>query len=299
MECYRKFVALSKAQRIKLSGKNIEESESGVATEEPICANVTPRITRKDVKSNPSVSNTGIFPLACLFCNQKRKKVQGTEQRLIKVETKDFEQQVRHYVDLLDDETMLAKISNIDFVAKEVKYHACCRIKYQTRAEIRMREEVKKAGKTSVKAKSIWHIQRESHAQSFEALTSFVDRSIFEANEVLLLTDINNHYQYLLKEFGGTEYEDSRSTAQKLEEKLRSHYGGKIGIVNGHTRKGNIVFSATMSVEEALRRQDNRAADLKAKIRDTALALRAEINKARKTPLPNSLNLSDLEKGRG
>ena len=81
MECYRKFAALSKAQHIKLSQNNVEESESHIVNEETRCAKVTPRVTTKDAKSNHSVSNTGIFPLVCLFWNQKIKKV----QRLIKV----------------------------------------------------------------------------------------------------------------------------------------------------------------------------------------------------------------------
>ena len=40
------------------------------------------------------------------------------------------------YAMVLDDDKMLEKIAGIDFLAKEVCYHAICRTQYQSRAEI-------------------------------------------------------------------------------------------------------------------------------------------------------------------
>ena len=76
-----------------------------------------------------------MFPKVCLFCNKERKKIKGKEQKLTDVETAIFEANIRKYANWKEDNIMLAKISQIDFAAKEVKYHGWCRAKYQTEAE--------------------------------------------------------------------------------------------------------------------------------------------------------------------
>ena len=40
----------------------------------------------------------------------------------------------------MDDGKPLAKVSGIDLTAKEAKYHACCRVKYQVQAEAKIKE---------------------------------------------------------------------------------------------------------------------------------------------------------------
>ena len=89
---------------------------------------------------------------------------------------------------------------------------------------------------------------------------------------MLLLSD--NYYLHLLREYGGEKFQSAYSTAQKLENKLKASYGDRICILSGNTKSGNIVYSASSSIEEAIRRQDTRASDLKIKVRDVALALR-------------------------
>ena len=75
------------------------------------------------------------FTALCLFCNKERKKIKEKEQKVINVETVIFEENIRKYANWKEDNIMLAKISQIDFAAKEVKYHGWCRAKYQTEAE--------------------------------------------------------------------------------------------------------------------------------------------------------------------
>ena len=41
---------------------------------------------------------------------------------------------IKKCVSWLDEEEMLRKISNIDFIAKEIRYHGFCKIEFQTRA---------------------------------------------------------------------------------------------------------------------------------------------------------------------
>ena len=95
----------------------------------------TYRITRSDFTSPATSSRTGIFPKVCLFCNKERNQIKGKEQKLTNIETAIFEENIRKYANWKEDNIILAKISQIDFVAREVKYYRWCRAKCQTEAE--------------------------------------------------------------------------------------------------------------------------------------------------------------------
>ena len=77
------------------------------------------------------------------------------------------------------------------------------------------------------------------------------------------------------------------------------HYGDEICIISGSTfTKNNIVLSASLSNDEAVKKQDIKGNGIKAKICDVALILLEEINKAEKGQLPNNLKIqkSEVEK---
>ena len=107
IECYRKFIALSKAQQDKI----VAIIEEGKEAEE---RKVT-RVTRSDLASSISNKRTGVFLAFCLFCGKSRKKHNGIEQPLINVETANFEENIRRYVEAKLDEEMLIKISSSNF----------------------------------------------------------------------------------------------------------------------------------------------------------------------------------------
>ena len=189
---------------------------------------------------------------------------------------------MRKYIEWMEDSKLLARVTRVNFSAKEVRYHAYCRIKYQTEAEGKVNQKRRLAGKDipTEESNNIWHKSREIHKKSFEALVSCLEEIILEKKEVLLLTGINAFYHHLLTEFRGEESDTVGSTAQKLEEKLLKHYGDKICTISGSTfMKGNIVLSASLSVDEAVKKLEVKGNDLKAKIRDVALILREDINK--------------------
>ena len=94
----------------------------------------------------------------CLFCNKERKKIKGQEKKLTNVETVIFEGNIRKYANWKEDNIMLAKISQIDLAAKEVKYHGWCRAKYQAEAEsIFQRKNSKTENDTSSRHSEIYY----------------------------------------------------------------------------------------------------------------------------------------------
>ena len=105
----------------------------------------------------------------------------------------------------MEDSKLLARVNGVNFSAKEVKYHAYCRIKYQTETEGKVNQKRCLAGKDipTEESTSVWHKSREIYKKSFEALVSYFEGIVFEKKEVLLLPDINTFYHHLLTEFRG------------------------------------------------------------------------------------------------
>ena len=52
-----------------------------------------------------------------------------------------------------------------------------------------------------------------------------------------------------------------------------------------------------MSLDEAVQKLDIKGDDMKTKVRDIALLLREEINRAERFPLPNNLKIEDIKRG--
>ena len=93
-----------------------------------------------------------------------------------------------------------------------------------------------------------------------------------------------------------TDLKHVTSSAQKLEAKILKCYPEKIKIEKGKTRRGNIVFSSSLSTEEACRNQYSKVTSDDMQIRDVAFKLRQEIMNASSIKLPEHLKVEDIFK---
>ena len=113
------------------------------------------------------------------FLKQILKNIKGKEQKLTDVETAIFEANIRKYGNWKEDNIMQAKISQIDLAAIEVKYHGWCRAKYQAEVESIFQSKNRKtpndASSTHSEIYYQWHIEREVHHESFNALRNFIE----------------------------------------------------------------------------------------------------------------------------
>ena len=80
--CCRRFIALSQQQREKIGERWGSGSQNKTV------------LTRSGITSPKSHSNAAIFPKICLFCSSALKKVNGKKQKLINVETSEFQEKV-------------------------------------------------------------------------------------------------------------------------------------------------------------------------------------------------------------
>ena len=115
----------------------------------------------------------------CLFCNKQGIKIKGKEEKLTKVEAVIIEENIGKYANQKGDNIMLAKVSQIYFPAKEVKFHRWCCSKYQVEAEsIFQRKNSKTPNNASSTFSEIyykWHKKREYHSEAFDTLCNFID----------------------------------------------------------------------------------------------------------------------------
>ena len=90
------------------------------------------------------------------------------------------------YTRWLDNNELLLRLGNSDFVAKEVMYHAVCRVNYRNKAGgiyMAMKEKLgKKAeGKPSREnANSMWDKSRDLHCKPFKGICSYIENIIID-----------------------------------------------------------------------------------------------------------------------
>ena len=158
-ECYRKFTALGR----NVPPKNNDFELKSVHTR-----------SKSTLASGPS--STGIMPKICIFCTKKDKKHNGSKQKLVSMETGNFEGKIKNYAATLGDQALLSKLGSVNFVAKEIRYHGICRTKYQTAVEqVSKTSQNKKAAKRSI---NIWHRGREVHSVAFKSICWLVENQI-------------------------------------------------------------------------------------------------------------------------
>ena len=215
------------------------------------------------------------------------KKIKNVEQKLVSAETAQFAANIQEYAEMKEDENLLKQIRDQDFVAKGLRYHANCRSLYQSQA---------RAMSKNGNQPRTGYISREKevHREAFDSLISYIEQNVIEKREVHLLTDLNTYYTATVHEIGGEDFQHATPTAQKLDEKLTKHFGERIVVQKGKTKRGNIVHSSEMSKEEALAFKFDKLMDIKMKIRDAALVLREAIMKAPQKQIPSSPTMQDI-----
>ena len=273
MECYRKFTAIGKNHVVPKKDSNASDSEK-------------PRkaATRSSTNNVQPESNSGVLPHVCIFCKGKHKKHNGKAEKLILVQTEDFVKKITKFATLLNDAAMLVTVTEIDFITKCPYYHGICRTKYQTEAEKLMKKDNKS---------SHWQKSRDAHSEAFAEVSSIVEDSILVKKEVALTADLANQYNSILDQ----GYQPV--STQDLERKLTKKFEGKIVIQGGKTRKGNLLFSNKMSIEEALKKESMLRHGIEKKLKDAALHLRNVVKEMESSSLLDlqTITINDIMNG--
>ena len=204
--CYSKFTAVPKTQ----THQNIRSRrESG------------DKLLRSDVESTVAGAS-GLFKEVCIFCKQKTKSKGSTGvERLGSSEALDAEERIKEAACILEDHGMMTEIGDVDFVAKEVKYHHSCRKIYLNKAERIKQQSLNREEKKD----SEYHKLRSAHDRAFADIIGYTQEAVIDHERVELLTSLHEMYMVYLAEHGCC---DSNYNAQTLGSKLLKHFKGSL-----------------------------------------------------------------------
>lgn len=130
--------------------------------------------------------------------------------------------------------------SNLEFVAKEVRYHASCRNNFGNLAR------AKKANREK-EEQSDWALKKQIREKAFTAVTVFVHEFIIEKEEVYKTKNLADHHRMLLAEFGLEPNDIVPERDYLFLAKLSEHFEDKLIILKHPTKGvGKIAFSSTI-----------------------------------------------------
>ena len=102
------------------------------------------------------------------------------------------------------------------------------------------------------------------------------------------LKDASNNYVSILEDLDAENLVASY-TAQKLEEKLKLHFKGRIVIHKGkYKRGGSLIYNSNITLEKALKLADLQKSKLDQCIKDVALSMKAIIKNATHANFPST-----------
>lgn len=213
------------------------------------------RTLRSGTKSNTSTcinTRTGVFEKKCVFCDKTNKKTNYRKETLQLCATFSFQEGVWKDALAIQDSVLLRKIHNIDFIAKEVRYHNSCRTELSDKAKaINKKKENEK--------KQFYGRDKKIRKSAFDATITFVEEKIMKNEEVHRIADLSNQYLTWLVEFGFSDEKVESEAVRKhkyvLLDKLLTHFGDLLSSVK-HPKPfvGKILFKSTMTVQVAIRK---------------------------------------------
>ena len=165
---------------------------------------------------------------------------------MVNAETKKFEKKIKEYASIYcihKDNQMLARLGDVDFVAKEIDYHGICRGKYQTQSE-----QISKK-KPAMKTPSNWHKTRSLHDEAFKSVSRVIEEEIINKEETYIMNDLNDQYVVIFSDLSAEQDCSITSTTQPLETKIKQHFKNKVHI---QEKKNKTIFNSKVTVEEAL-----------------------------------------------
>ena len=221
-----------------------------------------------------SSSGVGIFPPKCLFCGHAKKSEGRYGKEILgNCETEEAAKTIYDAAVALNDHEMLAKISGIDLISKEAKYHHSCKRSY-----------LHKLPKEGALPKSI---QDTDHDNAFKLLCQHIRETLVEAEGAELLTSLHSRYMKNLRE-------NSTYAADTLKEKILKKFP-QLQQCKQSNKQGLIIYNAALTETTAVKRAtfDHHS------IVEAAFYLRGLVKDIQKNvmDLPDTLSADILSKG--
>ena len=224
---------------------------------------------------HPSTSSSGIFEHKCIFCNKVRKKISRDkpEELPTSVQYDHGQNSIQEAAKSLQDSDLLAKISGLVLIAKELKFHHSCRRNYIARAR-RFQDE----GAS---------IKPSAHEEAIEKIKDYVQKTLIDNLGAEKLTSLFERYTDIV----GTV--ETSYTAQKLSEKLLKDFPYLLKTCKRSNKEGVVVYNHLLESDDAYKR----AIFVVHSLKEAAFYLRKLILSSEITELPTPLTTKAIEIG--
>lgn len=233
-------------------------------------------------------SRLGLFPNECLYCDREWKNVGGTKEGLGCVETKEAADRIYESAKLLGG-PVLVKVSGIDLIAKEVKFHHSCR-KKAIAAASRLKSSEQKKSRPTVE-KQVPVVERQAIAE----IIDYVKLHVIQESRPERLMSIFDRYCLLCE----AAEEDPICRSEYLGEILKKHFQNEVEISTPSAKKlGAIVHHSRLDYKAIKVVYDFQASE-ECQLLKAALLLRKHLKNVERNPCSDPLDLESLTRGEG
>ena len=206
------------------------------------------------------------------------------KEGLCLVQTKNAENRIREAAKLLGDDEILAKISGIDLIAKELKFHHSCRCSNLSAAT-----RVKKTGQQSSS-------QQKPDKRAMTELIEYVKTNIILGSRPEYLVSTYERYCLFCEEY---EEESTISSARYLGELLKKQFPTDLTISSPVAKKsGSLVHNRRFDYR-SIKEVYNFKSSPEGQLVTSALLLRKHLKGVNKNPLSDPLDVDALVRGEG
>ncbi len=256
---------------------------SDVPSESP--AAKTSRIETRRYSVIPKSDQQGLLKGKCIFCGMSRKKRSGKEEPRTLISTIEGCNTLAERADSpkCKNERIKSLVrSGVDLIAKEAEYHRSCRATFLKETD---------ASDRPTTSTSTYH------SRAFVSLCSDIQRDVMENKRSILVSTLLEMYKQRFLNVGGRTEDVSSYASQNLLRKLREKFRDRIGIKLADQRRGNFIFSSTISETDA---KANLLKDAEYQQQDDKLIwaarhLRSQIMMLPKSRTPNPVTVQNLK----
>jgi hypothetical protein len=266
--CYNNFTNVSKI---------VKKLEAPQTNSEPLPSASEGKSRKSDRNISNKITTLTLLPQnECLFCSKGRKKGKLGEEGLTKCVSKNAELTIKQCAAEKQDFRLLGKVTDVDLIAKEARYHESCRKAY-VRSEERQHHQVS----VTLQTDDVIYggaEQRAAYDEAFQYICQHVTTSIIKGGCVERMTMLRERYLNYILEKTPQYYNENHKT-DKLKEKLIAFFGDKINFWRPNNRS-DLVYSSNISTGEAVQVAFEAATSESKVLEEAALILRRNIQQA-------------------
>ena len=275
-KCYSSFTAIPQSAKSMLSP---------VGPEKTLLRSDVPQASTSS-SSDCDKSSSGIFPKICFFCEKVvKRRPDGTREYLGSLQTKTARERIIEVAHVLKLPHLIVKLSGVNPIPKELKFHHSCRALYYTRAE-----RAKGFGLSTIKEEPV------EPKYPLQCTFTYVKENVIDKNRPERLSSIYEHYIDLCTEH---EVAPGVSKVQYLGNLLEKEFPSLLSFHSPECRQQGVIVHSTAIEYSSIKAVYDIKKSPEGQVIRAALLLRQALMSVAKESLPDPLTLTSLTEGEG